>query len=430
MTPLFILLIATVVGVYLGRRMLGIWVNHLSIYSFTWGVSLFAYELRLINYNPICTEAWIYIAVAWVSVFWGAALVLLSTRNRGSGNLVMPNFNPFYLKVTIWILSLLTVVSLIQQVRQIQTEFGSLAEALLLNPNDVYVSRAAGELGGVPYLGFFELPAACLAGLLTARVRRLTLTAIIPILVAAVASVISMQRAGLLIAAPLFVYAFILAPTSHRIEVSRRWIITGALASVALFGSFLLIGSHRGSYTYHSGQTQKLNDLADYVSGLPSLYFYVSATGPTFSQYLLHPEIDTYSFFGSNTFAPFFRLLAKLGFQTSVPYYTPFYFVPQDGNQATYLAYIDADFGPAGMVLVPALLSGVLSFWSLRNRSQFRFSRLMLYVNLLVAITFSFSGYYLGLTYWLTSFGTSALVGWWIDKTTDQQNEPPIAGLA
>ncbi|HXZ40406.1 MAG TPA: O-antigen polymerase [Terriglobales bacterium] len=423
MIPLSVLLASSVAGVYIARRLLGSWVNHLSIYSVTWGLSLSAYELGLIVYNPICTEAWLYIAVAWVSVFLGAALVVFSMRKQALGNVVMPDFNPSFLRITIWVLSLLTVVSLIQQIRQIQAEFGGLTEALVLNPNDVYVSRAAGELGGVPYLGFFELPAACLAGLYTARLRKLTFTALLPILVAAAASVISMQRAGLLIAAPLFVYAFIFSRTSRRIRLSKRWIATLAASSVVLFGAFLLIGSHRGSYMYHSGQTQELNNFAEYMSGLPSLYFYVSATGPTLSQYLLHPEVDTYSFFGSNTFAPVCRLLAKLGFRTSVPYYTPFYYVPQDGNQATYLAYIDADFGPAGIVIVPAILSGVLTFLSLRNNSQFRISRLMLYVNLLVAITFSFSGYYLGLTYWLTSFVTSALIGWWIDKTSEQQNQ-------
>jgi oligosaccharide repeat unit polymerase len=427
MIPSLLLVASSVAGVLVGRWLLGRWFNHLSIYSVTWGISLFAYELRLILYNPICTVAWLYIAAAWASVFLGAALVAFASPNHGSRHAVMPEFNPYYLKVPILVLSLVTILALISQIRETQAEFGSLTNALFLHPNDVYVSRAEGELGGVPYLGFFGLPAACLAGAYTARVGRVTLIGLLPVLVATAETIISMQRAGVLIAAVLFAYGYIFSPTSHRLAISKRWLLLLGIGAVSLLGFFLLIASHRGSYAYHSGQTQALNDMADYVTGLPSLYFYVSATGPTFSQYLLHPEIDNYSFFGSNTFAPICRLLTKLGFRTYVPQYTPFYYVPQDGNQGTFLAYVHADFGPAGIVLVPALLSAILTFFALRNSRQFRMFRSMLYVNLLVVITYSFSGYYLSLSSWFTSFVVSGLVGWWIDKATERQNRLTVA---
>lgn len=427
MIPLLVLLASSVAGVWIGRQMLGGWVNHLSIYSVTWGISLSAYELRLIAYNPICTEAWLYIAVAWISVFLGAALVVLVMREHHAGPAVVSEFNPIYLKVATMILTLVGTVSLIQQIRQMQAEFGGVLAALALNPNEIYARRFEGDLSGVPYLFFLGLPAACLAGAYTARVRKLTITGVLPLLIAAVGAVISMQRAGLLIAAPLFGYAYIFSPGSHRFTITKRRLARLVLVGLLLFGFFVLIGSYRGSYQYHQGQTQALNDFADHVSGLPSLYLYVSITAPTFSQYLMHPEVDTYSFFGANTFAPFFRLLSKLGFRTYVPYYTPFYHMPEEGNQGTYLTYIHADFGPAGIVLVPSVLSAVLSFLALRNSQVFRMSRLMMYVNLLVVITFSFSGWYLGLTYWFTSFVVSTLIGWGIDRVSDNRRLAPAS---
>jgi oligosaccharide repeat unit polymerase len=421
--PAILIVFLSLAGIGVSRLLLGAWINHLSIYCATWGVSLFAYELALVAYNPICAEAWVYIVVAWASLFLGSALVVFAAGKRNLQKPVMPEFNPNYLRIPIIIFILIGTVSLIQQMKQMQAEFGGVFSALVLNPNEIYEKRFEGELSGVPYLFFLGSPAACLAGAYTARVGKLTFTGVLPLLWAAVSGLLSMQRAGLLISAPLFLYAYLFAPKKHGFRISKRWLIITAATLVVLSGFFLLIGSHRGSYAYQTGQTQSLNNAADYVAGFPSLYLYLSITGPTFSQYLLHPELDNYSFFGSNSFAPIWRLLSKLGFLTYVPYYTPFYHMPEEGNQGTYLAYIHADFGPAGIVLVPSILGGLLTLLGLRNSRGFRMSRLMMYANLLVVVTFSFSGWYLGLTFWFVSFVACTLVGCWIDHRCELRSQ-------
>jgi len=426
MTVLFILIAVSLVGVLLGRRLLGLWMNHLSIYSITWGLSLSAFELHLIAYNPISTVAWLYIAVSWVSVFLGAALVLFSVRDQRNRHAEPLEFNPSYLKVPIVVMSLVAAVSLIQEIRQTQAEYGGLLNAVLLNPNELYSRHVEGDLSGMPHLSLFGFPASCLAGAYTARIRKLTLTAIFPLFLAVAGAMVAMQRAGIMFNVVLFIYAYFFFPRSQRLLVNRRSRMMLVLASVVVF-SFLLIGGHRGSYVYHVGQTQTLNDIGEYSSIVPSLYFYVSASGPAFSQYLLHPEVDYNSFFGCNTFAPVWRLLAKLGFRTYVPYYTPFYYVPQDTNQATYLAYIDADFGPAGIVLVPCIMSAILTVLARRVAQEFRLWHLMLYVNLLLVTTFSFSGYYVAFTYWLVSIVVSALIGWWIDSAIDGREQHQVS---
>src|SRR5467141_1393291 len=73
-----VLAFATGIGVYIGRVLFKRWFNPLSIYSALWGFCLFNYELRLIQYYPISTAAWIYIAAAWVTLYLGAATVLLA----------------------------------------------------------------------------------------------------------------------------------------------------------------------------------------------------------------------------------------------------------------------------------------------------------------------------------------------------------------
>jgi len=348
-------------------------------------------------------------------------MVVFATRDEGFGQAAMPPFSLFHLRVPIFVLTLLAWVALAVQIKQTQAEYGNALGALLLAPKDVYYLHTEGELAGAPYFSLAGLAASALAGFYTARVRKLTLTALLPLLTMIVSSLVSMTKSSLLIGSVLFAYCYAFAPGYH--GFSKRGLLKLTVAGGFLMAAFMFMSSFRGSYAAFDRQTQVLNEITDYVGGFPTLYFYLSAPPPAFSQYLLHPEIDNYSFFGSNTFAPFFRFLAKLGFRTFVPFYTPYYYTPTDTNQAKYLAYIDADFGPAGVALVPFVLSSVLSLLYVRNSSRFRCWRLMLYAFLLVVMTFSFSGYYITLTYWLVSCVVSSLVGWWIDNATDRQHQ-------
>src|SRR5260370_38723276 len=67
----------TGIAVYVSRVMFKRWFNPLSIYSVMWGFCLCNYELQLIQLYPINATAWIYIVVAWVSLYFGAATMLL-----------------------------------------------------------------------------------------------------------------------------------------------------------------------------------------------------------------------------------------------------------------------------------------------------------------------------------------------------------------
>jgi len=420
----FVLIVLSAAGVLAGRCLSRRWLNHLSVYAITWGVSLVACEVRLLNYNPIRLVAWVYMAAACLSFFLGAALVEFAGVDPAPERALLPEFNPAHFKALIIVLCVVSSVSLVEQVRQTNREFGGILNAILLNPNQLYGLRTEGELGGFPYFTLFAFPATCLAGAYTARTRRVTLVGLFPLLIAGVGAVVAMQRAGLVMNTVLFLYAYAFFPGSGRFVFNKQMVFVSVLIVIMVSG-FLAIGSHRGSYVYFQGQTRTLNSIAEYLSSLPALYAYVSEPPPAFNQYLLHPEADTNDFFGCYTFASIYRLLAKLRFRTYVPYYPPYYYTPADTNQATYLAYIHSDFGPAGIVLVPFALSALLSFLARRNANKFRLWRLMVYVNLLLVVTFSFSGYYLTYTYWSVGLILGALLGWWMDNAADRQQTVP-----
>ena len=59
-----LLWLAGMIAVLLGKVLMGRWVNHLSVYSGIWTVSLGLYSLKWIPYHTLTTEAWLYIALA------------------------------------------------------------------------------------------------------------------------------------------------------------------------------------------------------------------------------------------------------------------------------------------------------------------------------------------------------------------------------
>src|SRR5258708_537427 len=73
-----ILLIVWGIGMMrLARFLCGNWLNHLTLYTTTWTLSLGAYELQLIRYNSIGPEAWLYFFMAWIAIYLGTAVAMV-----------------------------------------------------------------------------------------------------------------------------------------------------------------------------------------------------------------------------------------------------------------------------------------------------------------------------------------------------------------
>src|SRR3954462_13647393 len=104
----------TALGVIVGRWWLGRVFNPLSIYSALWGFCLINYELRLIHYYEISTTAWLYILLAWGSLYFGAGLILLMGTPTQSSH-VPGKANLKRLRVVIVTLSLVGSIGLISQ---------------------------------------------------------------------------------------------------------------------------------------------------------------------------------------------------------------------------------------------------------------------------------------------------------------------------
>jgi oligosaccharide repeat unit polymerase len=396
--------------IWIARCLRGRWVNHLSLYSFVWTVSLCAYQLRLIAYNYISGEAWVLIFAAWIALYLGAAWAGMLGAPDGSSQRRLVPLSERNLRKAIVFLSCAGLVSSAALAWNIVHSLDTwLLLALVDQGNKIYTMRFEGELSGLMYVGFLPYAASALAGAYASRMGRITFVSALPLLAMTVDGILSMQRGGILIAIILFVAGAWFTPSRIPFRVVR-WQMVAALG--LLLAGFLYVTMTRGVPAEFENQGATLNRVSDVVPSFPSLYMYISAPSAGLSAYLQHPESDGHSFWGRYTFAPAYRFFAKLGLDTYVPYYTEFYSTPVPINSCTYLREIHSDFGSLGVLGVPFCLGALITLLEFRRSSL---TVQMVLAHLYVVVLFSFTLLITITGYWYISLMASSMVGLLLD---------------
>src|SRR6267143_885644 len=224
---------ATGIAIYIGRLLFKRWFNPLSVYSALWGFCLFNYELRLIQYYPISTAAWMYIGAAWVTLYLGAAAVLLASPWTRQPSPVQFGVYLNRLKQGVLFLSVVGAAGVIGQVIAVTRSFGSPIAALFLNPGDIYNARISNELSGLPYAGSFSLAACTLAGAHVAKSGKFTFATFLPIVLVGVQLAFLMGRGALGIGAILFLVTALHTPRDPGAKAPRWQLIVGAVLVAA-----------------------------------------------------------------------------------------------------------------------------------------------------------------------------------------------------
>jgi oligosaccharide repeat unit polymerase len=406
LTLIWFLFVCT--AILAGRVVLGGWFNHLVYYSTIWGASTLLLLFGLIEYHHIAVETWTYIFFAWFSLFLGTIVVQLFCRTKKS------TINDQYsdgkqLARIIWVFALIGSLTLIFEVRHAVNEFGDILAAIMEHGNDLYLQRVGGETFELSYVGAFSYASCCLAGIYTARVGRVRLTAIAPFIVVLLNCVFSMERLPLIETGLLFGTSFLCTPRHFRFsKLQLRVGVTVAL--VIVLGGVFLVGQIRGLGVQYPGTSATMDKLSDYVPTAPSLYFYTTAPIAGFNEYLTRRNQEVGRFWGRYTFAPFYRVLARLGLPTEVPQVEEFYYVPEPININTYLKNVYSDFGPIGIIAFPLLLAVFLSFLHLTLENRWTTTKIVVLSHFQVVILFSIF-YNLMLTgTWLLSLLVSVVV--------------------
>ena len=426
-----VLMGASAFSAYIGRWGYRRWLNPLTLYSAVWGISLISFELRLIQYYPMSLTAWAYIALAWFSFLLGTgtAFATGTPKNRAGAPALLVDIRN--LRVAILILCAIGAITVIDQALVLRREFGSVWTAIVLQPGDVYLGRTGGEFSFFPYVGAFLFAASSMSGVYSAKRGRISLLSLLPLVLEVLNAVMGMARGGVLIAGFLFAMSFLFTPKTQGSVIPKWQLVSGMLLVTALLiGEFAFVSTTRHLQTDFSGRTDALDTLAEYIPPLPSLYTNISATPIAFSMYLDTPDEQQTGFWGMNTFAPFYRLLAKLGFPTAVAGYEENYYTPVPMNTSTYLKDVHSDFGLPGIVIFPYLLGLISAYLGLRVAYRPRLVDIVLLAHLVLVIAASFAINLMFTGDWPISVLSGVVVASIVERFSTRKNAPGLNASA
>ena len=375
---LIIIFVITFLGTLLGKFLFKKWLNHLTMYFFLFGSSIFLYELKLLPYIDIVPFAWFIVIISFLSFLFGT-LTIVSARNLYSNSptvieksdvsLKIFNDGGKTLKYAIILFSLISIYSTIEFWMALIKQFGSIP-GVLINAQIIYRLNIMGELkGSTPYINLFGFVALFFAAIYSAYKRKFTLLSFIPLISIIIREVGGAGRAAMSVALIEFILTFFLFRYLLNTDSSKRFRFSktsAIIASTLLLAVFILAATvvriSRASETSEkfTGASSELSQTRGNLFISPSLYLYASSNVGVLSKYLSSkPEKVG---IGQNTFQTLYLILAKLGVIERPYEYPKGYYIPMWTNSATYLRDLHADFGIAGVLLGPYFL-GLLVTW-------------------------------------------------------------------
>jgi hypothetical protein len=410
---LFFYVIISLATIWLGVKVYGQWVNHITIYSTVWGVQIVLFQMRLINYNDLSIEALVFIFGAWV-VFIIASLTF---RNfyRGSSFLnderKQSHFSDSSLTIALVVLTLVGAVGTYQHWMLLIKTFGSVQNAII-NGNIIYsLTRKGGIPGEWQYIDSASLSASFLGGYFIRMKRKFVILGVIPFITVFAESLTSFGRAKLILALVLWGVGFFVSKPQERNKIRKvmknQVLILVSVALIFVLG-VELVQVIRNASAKHSfaGESSTLSQTKG-IAGLigPSLYMYLSSDLAVLNKFL------TYDFSGkiehqetgANTLAPIYRILSRFDLTEYPPHYQPFYAVPVFTNTGTYLRELYADWGLFGTFIMVYLLGAICSVTYEVYHVNRSLIALAVLAHLYVIVFFSFAVQATRLGYWVSS---------------------------
>ncbi len=414
------ILVLVVIGfctVLLGRLQFGIWFNPVSAYSAIWTISLSLFEMKLIYFYPLAPETWAVIFAGWTSFILGCLAVTaarFATRPayspvpQAAGTVEFSPEEIVLLRRVLWVLNTVALVIAVQHITTILRKFGNIG-SLVVFAQTVYETRTRkGIEGAVPYFGSAMLIGSLVGGIYSSAMGKLKLAGVLPVVLTVAVSFAEMGRMSMMIAVLMFVTGYVLnrrrvrAPEQISVfSVRVRRIIALAMVLVIVGGGAELVRSARVPFEQFAGTTRALSKLRGGSFVTPSVYLYMTGHHGALNQYL-RQDVE-HSLPGGFTFAPIWRLLSKLGYDTYVDQYQRFYRTPTPSNTGTYLRELHADWGLPGVVFGPFILGMLISVSWYRTMTRHRMVDYVIAAHLFVAVVMSYVDLVTQLGYWLAS---------------------------
>ena len=353
---------------FLGRLAFKSWLNHLSVYVFFWYLIVFNYELRLLPFYDLQSEAWFVIFVS-INLYGIGALLGRFTFSYPFENILekvsyYEKFSKKKIKIVKIIListSILGVIIGTYNWYVLIQKYGSLGE-VLIKGNLIYRMRVEGKLSEpVPYIFVVSYTALLLGAFYSAYLNRISFWVVLAFLGVLLKETSTFGRAGILLGVFILLFSFgysnqfFLKGKAISLKVNKKIILIFVIVIFfSIIGAIVVRGT-RGTFENFKGASSSLRYSKDNIFFSPSLYFYFSSHIGVFSQYLKNNELHKTNF-GENTFLSLYNVLSKFNIVEKPKNYQIGYFIPYWSNTGTYLREIHEDFGDIGLFLIPFLL--------------------------------------------------------------------------
>lgn len=413
---LILIFVITFLGTLLGKFLFKKWINHLTLYSFFFGSSIFLYELKLLPYVDIIPFAWFIVIISFFSFVLGTVTVI-SARNLNRENPValkkidislnIFNDDGKTLKYAIIFFSLISIYSTIEFWMFLIKQFGSIP-GVLINSQVIYRLNVSGKLVGfTPYISLFGFIALFFAAIYTAYKRKFTLLSFIPLISIMIREIGQAGRAAMSVALVEFVLAFFLFryllnnDYLQRFKFSKTNAIISSTVLIALFilaVTVVRLSRASESSEKFTGASTELSETRGGILISPTVYLYASSNIGVLSKYFSSEGENTG--IGQNTFQTIYYYLSRFELIDKLNERPKGYYIPMWTNSATYLRDLHADFGISGVLLGPYLL-GLLITWLwfkfYEKQSIIAFT-VLIYLNLVVI--FACLGIVTRFTFW------------------------------
>jgi oligosaccharide repeat unit polymerase len=435
------ILIISSISILVSKSVFKKWFNHLLIYTISWTLFLILYELRLVRYIEISTEAFYIYFITQIGLISGVLTVFFARnvfekttenlQNKKIESILFEN-NFKLLKNIIIITSFVGLFSAYQHWKLLLDKFGSVTE-ILIRANLIYRMRVAGELeGGIPYLSILPYVGIILSGIYTANKNKISIYTFLPLLVIIIKDAASVGRGGIFVGFFMLIISFFLY--KHWIANNRlfqeyrnnRAIIFGSIfLFLIVVISLTLVIEFRGKYDAIKGKTMIFKKYEDIPFFNASTYFYFSSNVGVFSKYFEmqneHPMI------GENTFLPIYNMISKFGVIQHPDFYPQGYSIPQWTNSATYLKEIHADFGNIGLFSIPYFLSLLSTFFWFRFYNKGDLISFVCLTYLVVINSFAIFNMITRAAFFLLSFFTLIILIYLFENFWKSRNQESIS---
>ncbi len=373
-----ILIIFALPGILLGKYIFKRYFNPLTVYTAIWYGMINLYYLKLIRYDDLRMETWLFIAGAYLSMLLGSVTYFMSKnfldaklniKTHKLEKVQIFSDDGIVIKYAIIVFSIIGFISAFQHWFVLINKYGSLLGVLLKAP-EIYRLRVEGKIKGViPYIHTFSYVAVFLSAIYTAYKNKFTFLTFLPLIAVFIKELANVGRSNILLAVILFISTYFVFKSFYAYHFGKqeKKVFRNVVALLLILGIFIassaFMRAFRGTVETFSGTSRALSSYKENLLISPSIYLYLSAHLGVFNKYL---ELEAeQSAFAQYTFQPVYNLLTKLGMiNKKMRFYHKGYYIPVWTNSGTYLREMHADFGIFGILLMPYLL-GLLAtkFW-------------------------------------------------------------------